>query len=101
MQRLLVKLWVEIEATVFLVTHSIIEAVYLGDRVWIFTTPPGRIGTEFRDIPTTPPGVSILEFQRSSQFQAAVEKVAEEFRRVDARATEERAADPRGSPRGK
>ncbi len=26
----------EVEATVLMVTHSIIEAVYLGDCVWIF-----------------------------------------------------------------
>jgi NitT/TauT family transport system ATP-binding protein len=86
MQRLLVKLWVEIEATVFLVTHSITEAVYLGDRVWLFTGAPGRIGEEFREIPTTPPGVSTLEFQRSPEFQTAVERVSEGFRRVDTRA---------------
>ncbi len=37
MQRLITELWHEVEATVFLVTHSISEAVYLGDRVWIMT----------------------------------------------------------------
>jgi NitT/TauT family transport system ATP-binding protein len=83
MQRLLVDIWVEIEATVFLVTHSITEAVYLGDRVWIFTQTPGRIGKEFRDIPPSQPGVPPLEFQKSLEFQAAVQKVAEEFRIVD------------------
>ncbi len=85
MQRLLVDLWVEIEATVFLVTHSITEAVYLGDRVWIFTQAPGRIGKEFKDIPTSQPGVPPLEFQKSPVFQDAVQKVAEEFRIVDRR----------------
>ena len=33
MQELLVTLWKEAQATVFFVTHSIEEAVYLGDRV--------------------------------------------------------------------
>jgi NitT/TauT family transport system ATP-binding protein len=97
MQHLLVKLWVEIECTVFLVTHSLIEAVYLGDRVWIFSQAPGRIGVEYRDIPTTPPGISTLEFQKSPQFQAAVDKVAEEFRRIDSRAGDMNAPDPRGA----
>jgi NitT/TauT family transport system ATP-binding protein len=83
MQKLLVGLWVEIEATVFLVTHSITEAVYLGDRVWIFTRSPGRIGKEFRDIPAAPKGVPALEFQKSGAFQDAVQKVAAEFRAVD------------------
>ena len=83
MQRLLLELWVKMEATVFLVTHSITEAVYLGDRVWIFSRAPGRIGREFKDIPASPPGVPPLEFQKSPVFQEAVQKVAEDFRRVD------------------
>src|SRR5206468_13057367 len=33
MQELLVQLWKEQQSTVFIVTHSVEEAVYLGDRV--------------------------------------------------------------------
>ena len=43
MQELLNKLWREAEATVFFVTHSIDEAVYLGDRVYVFSSSPGTI----------------------------------------------------------
>ena len=43
MQELLVRLWSEAEATVFFVTHSIEEAVYLGDRVYVFSSAPGTI----------------------------------------------------------
>ncbi len=43
MQALLVQLWREAQATVFFVTHSIEEAVYLGDRVYIFSSAPGTI----------------------------------------------------------
>ena len=43
MQALLVDLWREAEATVFFVTHSIEEAVYLGDRVYVFSSGPGTI----------------------------------------------------------
>ena len=43
MQELLNKLWKEAEATVFFVTHSIDEAVYLGDRVYVFSSSPGTI----------------------------------------------------------
>ena len=35
MQALLIDLWREAQATVFFVTHSIEEAVYLGDRVYV------------------------------------------------------------------
>ena len=83
MQRLLVNIWAEVEATVFLVTHSITEAVYLGDRVWIFCRPPGRIYKEFRDVPLPQPGESPLEAQKRPEFQAVVQRVADEFRSVD------------------
>jgi ABC-type nitrate/sulfonate/bicarbonate transport system ATPase subunit len=43
MQELLVQLWTEQEGTVFLVTHSMEEAVYLGDRVFRMAAGPGRL----------------------------------------------------------
>jgi NitT/TauT family transport system ATP-binding protein len=43
MQELLIKLWNEQQGTVFLVTHSVEEAVYLGDRVFLMTANPGRL----------------------------------------------------------
>jgi len=43
MQELLIQLWNEQEATVFLVTHSVEEAVYLGDRVYLMAANPGRL----------------------------------------------------------
>ena len=43
MQELLMELWKEQQATVFLVTHSVEEAVYLGDRVFVMAPNPGRL----------------------------------------------------------
>lgn len=43
MQELLIQLWAEQQATVFLVTHSVEEAVYLGDRVFLMASKPGRL----------------------------------------------------------
>ena len=43
MQELLIELWREQEDTVFLVTHSVEEAVYLGDRVFLMGAKPGRL----------------------------------------------------------
>jgi NitT/TauT family transport system ATP-binding protein len=43
MQELLIQLWDEQQSTVFLVTHSVEEAVYLGDRVFLMAPNPGRL----------------------------------------------------------
>ena len=43
MQELLIELWNEQKSTVFLVTHSVEEAVYLGDRVFLMAPSPGRL----------------------------------------------------------
>jgi ABC-type nitrate/sulfonate/bicarbonate transport system ATPase subunit len=65
MQELLVNLWREAEATVFFVTHSIEEAVYLGDRVYVFSSSPGTILRELElPRPERPPA----EIQRDPAF---------------------------------
>lgn len=79
MQLLVTDLWHEIEATVFLVTHSISEAVYLGDRVWIITPAPGRVGKEFQEIFPPEPGVNPMLVQETSRFKDAVGEVARTF----------------------
>jgi ABC-type nitrate/sulfonate/bicarbonate transport system ATPase subunit len=43
MQELLVQLWQEQQSTIFLVTHSVEEALYLGDRVFRLAARPGRL----------------------------------------------------------
>jgi NitT/TauT family transport system ATP-binding protein len=43
MQELLLQLWNEEKGTVFIVTHSVEEAVYLGDRVFLMADKPGRL----------------------------------------------------------
>ena len=56
MQELLVSLWREAQATVFFVTHSIEEAVYLGDRVYMFSSAPGHHPQRDRGAAAGPPG---------------------------------------------
>lgn len=69
MQDLLVSLWRQVQATVFFVTHSIEEAVYLGDRVFILSRSPGTI---LHQIEVEPPDRPALEMQREEEFQQSV-----------------------------
>ena len=85
MQRLIMELWQEVQATVLIVTHSLTEAVFLGDRVWIITPAPGRIGRELKaEIPDTR-GDDPLTTQESKPFKEAVAEVARAFREIEGR----------------
>ncbi len=85
MQRLIMALWHEVEATVIIVTHSIAEAVFLGDRVWVMAAGPGRIVREFKDgIPKTREA-DPLSVQEGTAFKAAVAEVSQAFRAVEGR----------------
>lgn len=46
MRFLLLDLWRDTKATVLFVTHSIEEAILLSDRVFVFTSRPGRVSAE-------------------------------------------------------
>jgi len=65
MQNLLIGLWRELEATVFFVTHSIEEAVYLGDRVFVMSSPPGTI---LRELEVPSPDRPAKEMQSEPDF---------------------------------
>jgi NitT/TauT family transport system ATP-binding protein len=69
MQDLLVSLWRDVQATVFFVTHSIEESVYLGDRVFILSRSPGTL---LHQINVEPPDRPALEMQREEGFQKTV-----------------------------
>ena len=43
MQQVLVKIWQEMKKTVVFVSHSVIEATYLADRIVVMTNRPGKV----------------------------------------------------------
>ncbi|MEM7482105.1 MAG: ABC transporter ATP-binding protein [Acidobacteriota bacterium] len=93
MQRLITELWHDVEATVFLVTHSISEAVYLGDRLWILTRAPGTIGAAFEEILPPRRDADPLTEQETPVFQNAVRQVAAAFSQLEAGARRVRGSD--------
>ena len=58
-----------ISSTVLLITHSLSEAVFLGDRVLAMTPRPGRIAASY-DVPFH--GERDLDLQSTPEFQALV-----------------------------
>jgi NitT/TauT family transport system ATP-binding protein len=69
MQDLLLALWHEVHATVFFITHSIEEAVFLGDRVYVMSNSPGTVLEELTLQMSDRPS---KEMQRDPSFQETV-----------------------------
>ena len=80
MQDLLVSLWREVEATIFFVTHSIEEAVYLGDRVYLFSNSPGTI---LEEVEVPPPDRPAMDMQREPAFQEVVYELRDTIDRLE------------------
>ena len=83
MQDLLVRLWRDAEATVLFVTHSVEEAVYLGDRVFVMATTPGRIVEDLRLPAASAPA---REIQSQPWFHDNVRALHERIERIEAEA---------------
>ena len=75
MQELLVNLWKDAQATVFFVTHSIEEAVYLGDRVYVFSSSPGTIIKEMMVPPPTHPPKEMLRQRAFVDFVCEIRDI--------------------------
>ena len=72
MQENLVELWREQSPTVFFITHSIEEAVFLGDHVLLFSNSPGTV---LKTIRMPPPDRPPNEMQREPKFQEVVTEI--------------------------
>lgn len=80
MQDLLIELWREQSPTVFFITHSVEEAVYLGDHILIFSSSPGTI---LKEIKIAPPDRPAKEMLRDPAFQETAYEIKEIIDRLE------------------
>jgi NitT/TauT family transport system ATP-binding protein len=73
MQDLLIRIWREVEATVFLITHDLAEAVYLGDRIFVLSEAPGTLVEE---VPIPHPDRPAADMQRTPEFNQIVSEIS-------------------------
>jgi NitT/TauT family transport system ATP-binding protein len=66
LQEELLRIWEEHKKTVVFITHSVDEAVFLGDRILVMTAQPGKVKM-FVPVPLARPR-NILELQKSPQY---------------------------------
>jgi NitT/TauT family transport system ATP-binding protein len=70
LQEELLRIWEEHKKTVVFITHSVDEAVFLGDRIMVMTAQPGRVKT-FVPLPLGRPR-NIMELQKTPQYAELV-----------------------------
>jgi NitT/TauT family transport system ATP-binding protein len=80
MQDNLVELWREQSPTIFFITHSIEEAVFLGDHILLFSNSPGTV---LRTIRVPPPDRPSIEMQRDRKFQEVVTEIRDVIDRLE------------------
>jgi NitT/TauT family transport system ATP-binding protein len=69
MQDQLMELWREQSPTIFFITHSIEEAVFLGDTILLFSNSPGTV---IKTIRVPPPDRPSLQMHKDPQFRDTV-----------------------------
>ena len=72
MQRELLNIWAKERKTVLFITHQIDEAIYLADRVLVFSHRPGRIAADIRISFARPRDLAL---KRSPEFLKYVDDV--------------------------
>ena len=76
MQSLILELWKETGKTIILVTHSVEEALYLGDRLFVMAPRPGRVDQDY-SLPFAEQGLSTdaRELKASPEFREKSQEI--------------------------
>ncbi|HEX4803155.1 MAG TPA: ATP-binding cassette domain-containing protein, partial [Myxococcaceae bacterium] len=70
------RIWLERRETVIFITHSIAEAVFLADRVFVMTARPGRLAEHIPVALPRPRGLDVISVP---EFGAIVRRIRAHF----------------------
>jgi taurine transport system ATP-binding protein len=76
MQSLVLKIWKETGKTIILITHSVEEALLLGERLYVMAPRPGRIHKEY-NLPFASMGIDgdLREIKKTKDFGSKREEI--------------------------
>ena len=76
MQSLVLKIWKETGKTIILITHSVEEALLLGERLYVMAPRPGRIHKEY-NLPFANMGLTqdLREIKKNKDFASKREEI--------------------------
>ena len=76
MQSLVLKIWKETGKTIILITHSVEEALLLGERLYVMAPRPGRIHKEYK-LPFAEMGLKedLREIKKNKEFSSTREEI--------------------------
>jgi len=80
MQDNLVELWREESPTIFFITHSVEEAVFLGDHILLFSSSPRTV---LKTIRVPPPDRPSIVMQRDPHFQEIVTEIRDTIDKLE------------------
>lgn len=93
------RIWGETKASILFVTHSIEEAVFLSDRVLVFSTHPGELIADIHIELPRPRGLELKQdsscFAYANQIRQLLSRSLQRLMEEEERAGAEQAAEPR------
>ena len=84
LQEELLRIWEEHKKTVVFITHSVDEAVFLGDRILVMTAQPGKVKT-FVQVPLARPR-NIIALQKTPEYGELITQIWSSLREAVDRA---------------
>jgi len=95
LQEELLRIWEEHKKTVVFITHSVDEAVLLGDRIMVMTAQPGQVKAMV-DVPLARPR-NVMDLQKEPAYGELIHRIWSSLREEVQRARQQEAAAKEGN----